>query len=601
MTRDLVVAEGRLSFRRPPPPEEAKAGPPAGALPTLEPRGESTTAFTFEERSDARIVVRIGDESFTVQSRFSCPKPAWVHGSCDWFRHERRIEKTAEGLAVFDTFTNLTDGNLGLMHRHEAMMGDRLKRLWLAGLEQPGTTGKVATPANSTSYGATDTVGIGLVACDDVLRGHVANYCVSGMAGVADNELVLPPGKTYTAEWYLVPTETPDYWRFINAARRWLDVNWTIEGGFAFLRSGPLTEAWSDEQLADFIRFKDPLWVCSSIPAVNGRYAHGTMFQRIDHSMYRDAFSRWRSFEPDRLYTVYFHCFLDVTDEGPERFADARTLRADGTQADYGKPHQRLYFPTESNTYGAEAAKNIDVIFDAIGADGVYWDEHEYSRVPYHFGPPWDGWSGDIDAKTMRVSRLKSSVNLLSEPWRVALAKRIQARGALTGNGAPYTRAMMAQRFPCFIETGSITNCARGHLYTPIALGDHLTERSEEDAYGTMLAALDYGCVYHWYNDMLIIPTHPHLTSYMFPITPIELHEGYIIGEERIVTRKSGLYGWGDASRHEVHVFNDEGCEVAGFEAPTVVRDGNTYTELRIGEDWSAAIVRRQAAGAQHE
>ena len=45
-------------------------------------------------------------------------------------------------------------------------------------------------------------------------------------------------------------------------------------------------------------------------------------------------------------------------------------------------------------------------------------------------------------------------------------------------------------------------------LYSPIALGDHLTERSEQDAYRVMLRALDFGCVYYWYNDLTVIPTH---------------------------------------------------------------------------------------------
>jgi len=108
-----------------------------------------------------------------------------------------------------------------------------------------------------------------------------------------------------------------------------------------------------------------------------------------------------------------------------------------------------------------------------------------------------------------------------------------------------------------------------------------------------MLAALDYGCVYHWYNDVLVIPTHHHLTRYMYPITPLELHEGYVIGNERIITNRSGLFGWGDNSKHEVHVFNDEGREVEGFEAPLITLEDKTCTELRIGEDWSAAIIRK--------
>jgi hypothetical protein len=160
-------------------------------------------------------------------------------------------------------------------------------------------------------------------------------------------------------------------------------------------------------------------------------------------------------------------------------------------------------------------------------------------------------------------------------------------------NGQPHTQTMTRLHFPRFVETGSISHCATATLYSPIALGDHLTERSQVDAYHVMLRALDFGCLYYWYNDLTVIPTHPQLTHYMFPITPLELHEGYIIGQERIITNRSGLFGWDDTSRHEVHVFDDQGREVAGFKAATVVRDGMTLSELRLPEDYSAAIVRR--------
>ena len=107
-----------------------------------------------------------------------------------------------------------------------------------------------------------------------------------------------------------------------------------------------------------------------------------------------------------------------------------------------------------------------------------------------------------------------------------------------------------------------------------------------------MLSALDYSCVYYWYTDITNIK-YPTLTKYMYPITPVELHEGYIIGKERILTNRSGFYGWADNSAREVHVFDETGREVPDFKAPTVIRNGKTYTELRIGEGWSAAIVRK--------
>ncbi len=590
----LVMAEGQLRFMPPPPPPKPKAGAPTGPLPRIAPQAAPKTAFQAVARGDSAVEVAVGGETFTVESRFSTPSPEWVAGENRWFKRERAVEVTDEAVVVRDTLTNLTGENLPLMRRNEIALGGRLAGLWLAGLERAGLSGSSANPANPTTYAATAGAGVGLLPLDDVARVHTANHAADGTAGLSDNMLVLAPGAAYRAEWAIIPTERADYWAFINAARRLCDANFTMDGGFAFLRADPLTEAWTDGQVADFLRFKGVKYACATIshPLYKGRYPHGTAFQQISLDGYRNNFARWKGLVPDIKTLVYFHCFIDVMDESPERYADARLIQSDGTHADYGVPHDRIYTPTRENNYGREVAKNVDLILDDIRADGVYWDEHEYSRVQYHYGPPWDGWSGDIDPKSMTVARLKSSVTLLSEPWRLDLAKRILARGPLIGNGPPFTRAMAALKFPCFVETGSITNCAQAHLYSPIALGDHLTEHSETDAYRIMLGALDHGCVYHWYNDMTVIPTHPHITSHMFPITPLEIHAGYVLGRERIITKTSGLFGWGDMSGHEVHVYDDTGREVPGFNAPRVVEDNAAWTELRIAEDWSAAIVR---------
>ncbi len=590
----LHVGQGELVLQVPLPPESAKAGPPTGPIPTYAPRHDLRTAYVAKCLPDAKIALTFGSAEVIVESRFSTPKPAWVHGSNDYFKHSRRIEQRGEGVVVYDTFTNLTDNNLGIMHRHQANMGDTLQNLWVAGLKQTGGTGQASVPANCTTFGAAETWGLGFIASDDVFRVHSTNYGVNGSIGLADNNLVLPPRATYTAKWIVVPVESPDYFRFINTARRFMDANFLIDGGFVFLRAGKLTDAWSDTQVKNYLEYKNPKYVCASIHSdYQGRYSHGTAFQQVDHERYLKSFARWQGLYPQGNWLVYFHCFLDVTDDGPRLYADARTLRSDGKQADYGKEHQRLYLPMTGNTYGAAVRKNVDIILDKIDADGVYWDEHEYSSAQYHYGEPWDRFTGDIDRKTMQVRGLKSSVTLLTEDWRVNLAQYIQSRGSLIGNGVPFTRAMVELHFPCFVETGSITNCTLAHLYSPIALGDHLTERSQQDAYETMFAALDYGCVYHWYNDMNVTPTHKTLTSHMFPITPLELHQGFVIGAERIITKVSGKFGWGDGSRHEVHVYNGQGVEVEDFDAPFTEKNGQTWTELRLAEGWSAAILRK--------
>ena len=594
IARSLIAAEARIEFRPAVAAQgKAPAAAPRGVLPVYEPAIGRETDYRCHPGDDARIELTVGGEPFVVESRFSTPKPEWVRGTNAWFRFQRRLAPGPEAVRVYDTFTNLTSQPLGIIQRHEIIPGGRLRQVWLAGRALPGGKSTLQEPSNPTALALTASRGVGLVALGDAFRIHVTSFAAPGAVGLEDHELVLPPNGRYTAEWAIVPVDKADYWRFINAVRRMVDANFTIPGGFAFFRASRLTSPWTDDQTRDFIRFKDALYVCAGLGKYEGQPAHGTAFQRLPIDDYREAFARRRRLVPGVRNLVYFHCFLEVTPEAPRRFADSRTLLPDGRQADYGAPALRLFFPTESNSYGRAVAQNVDIILERIKAEGVYWDEHEKSRVDYHYGQPWDGVSGDIDPKTFAVRRLKSSVTLITEPWRVALARRILAQGSLVGNGAPHTRAMAALKFPCFVETGSISNCTRAQLHSPIALGDHLTERSELDAYGTMLAALDFGCLYHWYSDLNVIPTHHTLTRYMYPITPLEIHNGLVIGRERIITRKSGLFGFGDGSRHEIHAFNEEGREVEQFRAPRVERDGHAYSEIRLPEGWSAAIVRR--------
>jgi len=594
VSQAMIVGDGRLLFRAAAAGSVVKAGPPTGPLEVFKPAARHKVDYTARDLPGSKLQIELNGEHFLVESEFSTPAPAWARGSNPFFGYHREVEKRDEAITIRDTFTNLTSDNLPLMQRHQVRPADvALKRIWLAGISPAGLDGSSASPENPTAFGTTAKSGLGLLPLNDEFQVHTANFAAQGMLGLADRQFVLRPGMSYTAEWAIVPVSRPDYFNFVNAVRRLCEANFTIRDCFAFLRAGPLTQKWSDTEFANFARFKSVNLLCATIdwPMYEGLYPHGTAFQLIEREHFRSWVERIHRLLPDVRSSVYFHCFIDVMADGPVRFADARVLRSDGTQADYGVPRDKIFFPTATNEYGRAVSKNVDLILDEIGADGVYWDELEYSAYQYHYGNPWDGCSADIDPQTHRITRLKSSVALLSQDWRVALAKRILKRGPLIANGQPHTRTMARLRFPRFVETGSPSNCAGAQMHSPIALGDHLTERSEADAYRMMLTALDYGCLYHWYNDMTVIPTYPTLTEHMYPITPVELHEGWIAGKERIITKRSGLFGWGDKSRHEVHAYDEEGRGVPDFKAPLVERDGAHFSELRLPEGWSAVVI----------
>lgn len=231
----------------------------------------------------------------------------------------------------------------------------------------------------------------------------------------------------------------------------------------------------------------------------------------------------------------------------------------------------------------------VEWLLNTVGAQGLYWDCYDYWNVT-HYGEPWDGWTADLDPTTHRIARKKSRVTLISWPWRERLTARLLKEGRpLVANGNPTLTSEYQYRFPRFVETADISSLSQTHLFTSIALGDHITERNETDSYRWMLRALDWGALYYWYN---ILPTRTAFTAYMFPFTPIELHAGTIFSEERILTNQSGLFGWGDNSVFEAHVFDRVGKETGEITVRRIVREGKAYAEVRFPEGFAAAIVR---------
>ncbi len=357
---------------------------------------------------------------------------------------------------------------------------------------------------------------------------------------------------------------------------------------------------WTDERFKSFIDYKDADFIVQSIygpPAARwkGRNPYSTAFAVVDHTYYRDFHKRLRKLYPDKSvrHGIYYHCFIDNYDGNEIRFADARKIGANGDHLNYGGRYwyDRLYVPTLYNAFGRETERNVDIILDDIGADGIFWDEFITSRGAYAYNM-FDGVSADIDPRKFTINRLKGSVALLSAPWREKQVRKIQSKGELICSGAPQTDALAATKYLAFCETGSISNLRGMLLWTPLGLGDHMTERKQRDAYKQILRQLDHGGLYCWYATQ-IIPSHKTITEHMFPFTPIELHEGYVIGEERILTNRSGLFGWSDSSQFDAYVYDRDGRKTDEIDVKRVERGGKAYAEVRIAEGYSAAIVRR--------
>lgn len=595
----IVVGDLGLRIRPRRPGDVLLAPAPTGDLPVCEPALTFPATYGNLVQDDARIALTVGGQAVPVVSRYSSPDGQWNTGSTRYFTHRRDVEPHDQWLIVRDTFTNLTDENLPLMYGHTVALGEKSTRVWIGGRPVGTTVAGQAEAGNPSVLAAFDAGAVGLVALNDVFRVHVEQRAVNGDVDLMDPHFVLQPEATYTAEWAIVPVTEPSLWTFVNTARRMLDANFTLNILFAFAMKEPPVYDWSDATFRRFVENKSANFIVQSNYLVthNGNPARCTAWNQGPHTAYKDMNKKIRRLYPDRSvkHGIYYHCFLDTWEANAERFPDDRGLDAAGNHIRYGggrHSYMTLFAPTLENDWGREIERTLTIILDEIGADGVFWDEFTRSKVDYVYGDLWDGCSADIDPKTCDITRLKCSLTLKSLPFRLKQVRRILDAGKwLLVNGAPHTRTMADLKFQAFTETGNIVNCRKMLLHSPVALGDHLTERTPEQAYRVMLRALDHGCLYAWYQTA-IVPRHPMLTEHMFPFTPIELHEGYVIGRERIVTNRSGRFGWGDASAFVAHVYDRTGKETDRYPVKAVEQDGKTYADVRIPGGYSAAIVR---------
>ena len=594
---EVVVVMDDVQFSWAPPsrfrpPRELKPAP-TGALPTIEPRATHKVDYTAAATPDGAIRVHWAGRELVFESRYSVPGGSWAAardlqaGAIDSLKLSRTLVRLDECILVRDTLTNTSHSqDRPVMISHSSSPG-AVQDVWLCGRPMPRQAGAGSMPANPSVVVLGETSGFAIMPRDDVFRVHCRGRCDETIAELTDSSLVLRPGVTYEQEWLIFPLDAPDYWQFVNAARRHFDTNFAIPGSFCFY--GYAAAPWKI--------LKEIEWARAAYLSLGpqsyykGMFPHGPFMKTLDQSRIIAMQKTIKALSPDTKRLQYFNCFNRSTakqKENPDGWASSQVRLPDGTQATSG-PTLTFYVPTLDNEWGREMDKLAEWILGTIGADGLYWDCYDYCNVT-HYGEPWDGWTADIEPKTHQIRRKRACLTLISWPWREKWTARLLHEGRpLVANGNPGLTSEYKYRFPRFVETADISNLSKAHLFTPIALGDHVTERNEVDAYRWMLNALDWGGLYYWYSQK---PTRPSFTTVMFPFTPIELHRGYLIGEERILTKESGLFGWGDASEFIVHVFDRLGRSTDEIKPPRVQRDGKACAEVRIPEGYAAAIVR---------
>ncbi|NOX55928.1 MAG: LamG domain-containing protein [Planctomycetes bacterium] len=280
-----------------------------------------------------------------------------------------------------------------------------------------------------------------------------------------------------------------------------------------------------------------------------------------------------------------------------------------------GKPQTALaVYPAVGNYQYQFLLGQVKFLIDEVGLDGFYIDEFNQAfRHDLRDYSGWDGYSAEIDRRTGQIKRRYIDCSIAGIEARLKLCEYALSRGrVVVANTYATTRAEQSLPTNRFSETQSAFNpfavpdgtepplvldLLKGHLASPIGLGIVPQPGNRDIAKTVMKAVITYlrhGMVYYHYAIGDIPETGVGSGEYgpinhMFPITPLELHKGWILGKERIITCVSGEYDWDSPRRPVVHLFDLRGRPVDHDFRIVQVRHG---WQVRIElQDWAQIAV----------
>jgi hypothetical protein len=249
----------------------------------------------------------------------------------------------------------------------------------------------------------------------------------------------------------------------------------------------------------------------------------------------------------------------------------------------------------------------VKFLVDDVGLDGFYIDEFSLFWVRSH--DRWDGFTVDIDGRTGQIVRKYAHCSVAGIQPRLDLCRYAAGRG-LVMVANTYATTIAEGRLPVmrFAETWSqfdpfslpktgkppwMPALARSQLGTPIGLGANGLSLRAGDApllVRCIVCYLRHGMVYYHY----FFPDLPEEgegsgeygpVNYMFPLTPVRLFEGGIVGRERTITCVSGSYPWEHPEPPRVLTFGPDGREKQA-EARLTRRGDAWQVDFQL-DDWN--------------
>ena len=565
---------------------------------------------------------------------------------------ERTLTNRGEKIAVVDLLTNVSGEDSATRWRSVFSMSQPAKNGYrLAGQFGADRVNGFGTK-NPTIFIRGENASVGVVVEDDISRQQLVLDSANNEPSFGSAGRGLALGETARIEWTLYPSVGGDYFDFVNQVRRDWNVNRTIPGPMAFRVDKKMADfgchikiagipPWhryaegmdkSDEEFKEIVT-KKIAETRRLFPDIILLGMVETNLVPFDASPYD-----WKDMLPltygDRNHPKSYYG-LFASKEATEKI-DAVSPLADSILRDANgcamldtyyvytyskKPFVNLMVqPEEGNQRFKDMLGQVDFLMDECGFDGIYFDQFQPSPRDGFSDNRWDGFTVDL-ADDGTIAKKRYSYAITGATARAAILRRVAEKGGVTlTNGQTSTRAEREAGILSFQEMendpvnplqymdGKPPECrwqSVSHLGTPIVLGFRPVRIESASAKPShwpeiinkaIITALRNGVVYYYYQTELLPngQTPPEgsydLCHLMFPFTPRELHEGWVYGDERLVTAISGTFTVHGENRPNVCRFDRRGVPVTE-NLPTVSGESGRWTVDVKLDDWNETAV----------
>ena len=590
----------------------------------------------FNKMLLTKIPYTKGEKSWKVKVTKIDDKKYKIKAEGKYYKIDRVIFLKEKKIEVKDIITNKTNKLLGIMIRNQININpESLKKGYTAGKSK---TTEYSCPSNPTIFISRNIHGLGIMAVDDVYRLQAKSYYYKkyGLGGIRTDNFGLNPKERYTIKWDIYPIESNNYFDFINTVRKDIGTNNKVDGlwgGTVYCKNAngkysitvPDYTPATDKNIKNWIKLRGVKYVSSPL---NGAVRNNVDAISTDKKMQNELkqfCKRIKRISPETKTLTYVHPIIGGDVKRISTYTDS-LAKSNGKHLiwNYSKKYKfPLFVPTLTNSWGKMFLKTVKLIVEDLGCDGIYMDEWAGLVCSWGKGIAWGrpGHMVKMDMKTFQPSGQGEHVAIIIQPFLKEVAKYLHSKNkTFFVNGPPLTNYQ--QKFYNkyniinFSESGfdsevAPDHCVKTQLYRPSILAPIKAWNRKQYAKAIRDALkqgllIDYYNLYHYLykgnnkkhwlygTGCDEILTKPLMSTYMAPITIKELHAGYIIGEKKILTAKSGRFLLpANAASYEMMLFDENSYLVKREKIPAKLissSEKDKYFKLDLPKDYSAII-----------